>query len=110
MASRLVLIAVLPRVMVSEAENFPNGGCVARAPSSSFRVSHAAPKPVAERIRNSRRCIKSLREMRLNHDTPAKGRATRGKTQANILKLEREKEEEKKLKKGFLCALCRSLP
>src|ERR1700730_12009177 len=59
MASRLVLMPVLPRVTVSEAENFDDEGWVARAASKSLELSQAAPRPDAERMRNSRRCIKS---------------------------------------------------
>jgi hypothetical protein len=46
MASRLVLIPVLPRVTVSEAENFDEEAWVARAASKSFELSQAAPKPM----------------------------------------------------------------
>src|SRR5580704_8540754 len=49
---------VLPSVTVSEAENFDRGVCSASAFSRFLPVSHAAPKTVAERTRNSRRCIK----------------------------------------------------
>src|ERR1700693_4966515 len=58
MASRLVLMPVLPSVTVSEAENFDGKGWVARAVNRSLRVSQAAPTPAAERIRNSRGCIR----------------------------------------------------
>src|SRR5580700_6994094 len=57
MASRLVLMPVLPSVTVSEAEKFDDKGWVARAVSRSLQESQAAPTPDAERIRNSRRCI-----------------------------------------------------
>src|SRR5580693_4067657 len=53
---------VLPRVTVSEAENFDGRGLVARAASRSFELSQAAPSPEAERMRNSRRCIKPPRK------------------------------------------------
>src|ERR1700733_10898748 len=62
MARRLVFIPVLPKVTVSVAENFPAEGSAAIASRmvlevSSFVENHAAPMPVAERMRNSRRCI-----------------------------------------------------
>jgi hypothetical protein len=54
---------VLPRVTVSEAENFDDKGWVARAVSRLLELSQAAPTVEAERIRNSRRCIKVSREV-----------------------------------------------
>src|SRR6202046_1597138 len=62
MARRLVLMPVPPRVTVSVAENFDNGGWEARAERIFFDVSffaanQVAPKAVLERMRNSRRCI-----------------------------------------------------
>src|ERR1700735_310300 len=66
MARRLVLMPVPPRVTVSVAENFDNGGWEARAERiffdvSFFAVNQVAPKAVLERMRNSRRCIENLR-------------------------------------------------
>src|SRR5580704_9107211 len=66
MARRLVLMPVPPRVTVSVAENFDNGGWEARAERiffdvSFFAVNQVAPKAVLERMRNSRRCIGNLR-------------------------------------------------
>src|SRR5580704_13334880 len=65
-ARRLVLMPVLPRVTVSAAENFANGGWEARAERiffdvSFFAVNQLAPSAVLERMRNSRRCIGNLR-------------------------------------------------
>src|ERR1700722_8444586 len=66
MARRLVLMPVLPRVTVSVAANFDNGGWEARAERiffdvSFFAVNQLAPRAVLERMRNSRRCIGNLR-------------------------------------------------
>src|ERR1700723_3846679 len=57
MARRLVLMPVLPSVTVSEAANFAGSGWAAIASRMALDESHAAPTPVAERMRNSRRCI-----------------------------------------------------
>src|ERR1700736_1725151 len=57
MARRLVLMAVLPSVTVSEAENFAGRDCSAVALRIDVEVSQAAPRPDAERMRNSRRRI-----------------------------------------------------
>src|SRR5580692_4987909 len=55
MARRLVLMSVLPRVMVSEAKNLAGSVCSAMALRVDLEVSQAAPRPEAERTRNSRR-------------------------------------------------------
>src|ERR1700741_4646995 len=55
MARRLVLMPVLPRVTESEAENFAGRVWLARALRIELELSQAAPRPDAERTRNSRR-------------------------------------------------------
>src|SRR5579859_3912849 len=62
MARRLVLMPVLPRVTVSEAENFEARVCWARALRIDFELSQAAPAAVAERMRNSRRRMRPPEE------------------------------------------------
>src|ERR1700690_186206 len=60
MARRLVLMPVLPRVTVSEAENLAGSVCSARALRMDLELSQAAPRPEAERTRNSRRRMDDL--------------------------------------------------
>src|ERR1022692_3001474 len=55
MARRLALIPALPRLTVSEAENFVERVCSASAFRMDLELSQAAPAAVAERTRNSRR-------------------------------------------------------
>src|SRR6266851_3343127 len=63
MARRLVWMPVWPRVTVSEAENLVGRVVLARAVRMVLDESQAAPRPVAERIRNSRRCMEHPREV-----------------------------------------------
>src|SRR5258708_7532651 len=57
MASRLVLMPGLPGATMWGAENFFGSGVFARAAKMAFGVSQATPAAVAERTRNSRRCM-----------------------------------------------------
>src|ERR1700722_13589843 len=73
MARRLGLMPVLPSVTVSEAANFAGSVCAAIASRMVLDESHAAPTPVAERVRNSRRCISPPTSVALRKEiTPKK--------------------------------------
>src|SRR5215471_2196625 len=66
---------VLPRVTVSEAENFVDSGSGATRERRLLELSHAAPAKVAERIRNSLRCMKPPEATaRCHQTTPRRAR------------------------------------
>src|ERR1700722_98778 len=85
MARRLGLMPVLPSVTVSEAANFAGSVCAAIASRMVLDESHAALTPVAERVRNSRRCISTPTSVALRKEITPKKRYRGGRDDAAVV-------------------------